>query len=253
MATVAEEILYCVIDNDLRVITIPPDLAILGVEGDKEVHRIYFKMPRTYGEFDLSEFNIYINYRNAKSEDDFAIITDRTVEDDSIIFSWLPSSKATAYKGKTYFIACLKKSDTEGILIKDFNTTLASLPVLEGLEVSASDVLENESDLVEQLLSLITSETASEASRAAAEEARVYAENARAAAEEARIKAEAARATAETARAAAENAREAASAEAVTNANEAAALLTAQVNDIALVINEEDGGLDIVIFKEKEE
>lgn len=54
------------IDNNLRTINIPSNIKSLGVESDEAVFRLYFSMPRMYGEIDLSEFSIRINYLNAK-------------------------------------------------------------------------------------------------------------------------------------------------------------------------------------------
>lgn len=70
-------------------------------------------------------------------------------------------------------------------------------------------------------------------------------------AEAARVKAEAARVTAENARAEAEEAREAASAEAVTNAKEATAALTAAVKQVVLSYDETQNAIKCTIYKEE--
>ena len=57
-----------IIDNDLRTIMIPPSITNLGVESDEDVLRLYFRMPKMYGEFDLSSFFIRINYINAEGQ-----------------------------------------------------------------------------------------------------------------------------------------------------------------------------------------
>lgn len=54
-----------IIDKDLRIITIPSSVKNLGVESDDDVLRLKFSMPRMYGDVDLSDFSIYINYMNA--------------------------------------------------------------------------------------------------------------------------------------------------------------------------------------------
>lgn len=131
--TVASKIL--VIDNDLRTISIPAAVTLLGVEHDNGVHRMQFSMPRMYGEFDLSEFEVRINYLNAKGEGDIYLVNDAAVDGDHIVFSWLADRFAFKSKGKVTFIVCLRKYDEKGTVVKEFNTTLASLPVLEGLEV----------------------------------------------------------------------------------------------------------------------
>ena len=52
----------CVIDNDLRTITVPSGIQTVGVESDEDVRRLYFQMPKQYHEVDLSEFDIRIKF-----------------------------------------------------------------------------------------------------------------------------------------------------------------------------------------------
>lgn len=142
-----------VIDSDLRAITIPGTIKNLGVESDDDVNRIYFQMPKTYGEFDLSEFDIRINYKNGNVGDVYAV-QDKTVEGDAIKFSWLVGRNAVKTKGATQFIVCLKKSDASGVVQQEFNTTVASLNVLEGLETT-EQVVQANADIIEQILKKI--------------------------------------------------------------------------------------------------
>ena len=148
---ITEEDKVLVINNDLRTITIPQTVKMLGVESDEDVLRLHFRMPKTYGETDLSEFVIRINYINAKGIGDIYTVSDTSIVDDTITFSWLISRNATAYKGSVRFIVCLKLYDETGLLIKEYNTTVSSLPVLEGLEVS-DIVIEQNPDIIEKIL-----------------------------------------------------------------------------------------------------
>lgn len=125
-----------IINSDLRTITIPKTITNLGVESDEDVKRLYFQMPRHYGEFDLSEFAIRINYKNAKEEGDVYGVSDAVVTDDAITFSWLVSRHVVVYQGDVEFSVCLRLIDAVGEILKEFNTTPASLPVLRGLETS---------------------------------------------------------------------------------------------------------------------
>ena len=140
-----------VIDNDLRTITIPSSLQIVGVESDEDVRRLNFQMPKQYGEVDLSEFNIRINFMNANNQGDVYAVTDKAVSGDNITFSWLVGRNALAYRGNIRFIVCLKKTDAEGVVQQEFNTTIAQLTVLEGLETTEAVVAENP-DIIEQIL-----------------------------------------------------------------------------------------------------
>lgn len=139
------------IESDLRTIKIPGDIKILGVESDDDVFRLHFKMPKMYGEVDLSEFALRINYMNAKQEGDVYQVTDAKVEDDVIGFSWLVGRHAAKYKGSVRFIVCAKLTDSSGIVVKEFNTTTAALPVLEGLE-TGEEVVQSHPDIIESIL-----------------------------------------------------------------------------------------------------
>lgn len=147
----AEETEICTIDNDLRTITIPSGLQTVGVESDEDVRWLNFQMPKQYGEVDLSEFDIRINFMNANNSGDVYAVTDKAVSGDNITFSWLVGRNALAYRGSIRFIVCLKKEDAEGVVQQEFNTTVAQLTVLEGLETTEAVVAENP-DIIEQIL-----------------------------------------------------------------------------------------------------
>ena len=133
-----------IIDKDLRTIIIPSSVKNLGVESDDDVLRLKFSMPRMYGDVDLSDFSIYINYMNAKNTGDVYVVDDKTIADDTITFSWLVGRVALAYKGNVRFIVCMKLYDSAmEEVIKEYNTTIASLPVLEGLETSEAAIEQN--------------------------------------------------------------------------------------------------------------
>lgn len=140
------------VDNNLRTVSIPESMSVLGVEHDDDVHRLYFQIPKMYGDTDLSDFDIRINYMNAAGDGDVYAVTDKEVSGDNITFSWLVGRHAFAQQGNVIFIVCLKQTDDEGNVIKEFNTTVSTLPpVLEGLETSELVVQENP-DIIEQIL-----------------------------------------------------------------------------------------------------
>jgi len=151
LATVGNEENIIVIDSDLRTMTFPASVKNIGVENDKDVHKLNFMMPRYFSEYDLSTFNIRINYLNAQGDGDMYVVTDPTVEEDAIYFTWLVGRHACLYRGAVTFIVCLKLADGEGDVAQEFNTTLASLQVLPGLETEPT-ILENDYDIIEQLL-----------------------------------------------------------------------------------------------------
>lgn len=150
--TGADEVIT--IDNDLRTIIIPASITLLGVESDENVQTLHFQMPKTYKGLDLSEFAIRINYMNANNVGDTYAVDDSEISGDNIVFTWTVGRVACMYKGNTKFIVCLKKKDASGNVLKEFNTSLASLPVLEGLETTEAVVAENP-DIIEQILTKI--------------------------------------------------------------------------------------------------
>lgn len=139
-----EEIL--VADLNTRVIAIPATLKILGVESDDDTKRLQFRIPRYYGEFDLSTFKIQINFQNARNKGDIYPVKDLAIGDDNTIsFTWLVDRVAYDYAGDVKFSICMKLYDDTGVVIKELNTTFASLPVLEGLETEKAVVEQNSS------------------------------------------------------------------------------------------------------------
>lgn len=150
--TGADEVIT--IDNDLRKITIPASITLLGVVSDENVQTLHFQMPKTYKGLDLSEFAIRINYMNANNVGDTYAVDDSEISGENIVFTWTVGRVACVYKGNTKFIVCLKKKDVSGNVLKEFNTSLASLPVLEGLETTEAVVAENP-DIIEQILTKI--------------------------------------------------------------------------------------------------
>lgn len=154
--TGADEVIT--IDNDLRTIIIPASITLLGVVSDENVQTLHFQMPKTYKGLDLSEFAIRINYMNANNVGDVYAVDDNEVSGENIVFTWTVGRVACMYKGNTKFIVCLKKKDASGNVLKEFNTSLASLPVLEGLETIEAVVTENP-DIIEQILTRLDNVT----------------------------------------------------------------------------------------------
>lgn len=145
---------YCIIDADSRKITVPDEYKLLGVESDENVERVYFKCPKIVGDgIDLSTLGLRINYQNANSQKDSYPVDELTVENEFITFSWLLSRKAVAYKGTVKFIVCAVRTGDDGMVSNEWNTTIASAEVLEGLEVDLSGIPDEEGkDLLEALI-----------------------------------------------------------------------------------------------------
>lgn len=144
---------YFTIDPKTRKITAPNDFVTLGVESDADSERIWFECPRYVGDsVDLTARNIYINYENANGEKDSWYSDDVVADGDNVHFSWKIESKVVRYKGNVKFIVCAMSTDTEGKVLADWNTTLCTASVLEGLEVENPEPPEEEYNLINQLI-----------------------------------------------------------------------------------------------------
>ena len=142
------------VDFDTRTIVIPPSIHQLGVESDDDVKKLTFSVPRHYYDCDLSTFRIFINYMNAKKEGDAFEVAENNlrITEDTIEFDWIVGRNALAYKGTAIFNVCMKKgsmrpdpeNETQEIFVVDqeLNTTVAKLPVLEGLETGEAVAVE---------------------------------------------------------------------------------------------------------------
>ena len=141
----------CVIDGETRIISVPTEYKELGVESDEKVTRVKFQCPKIVGDnIDLTEYNLYINYRNADNKLNSYLVEDVTVTDDTINFSWLLSRHVTESPGTISYIVCAKKSDYTGV-INEWNTKVATGTVGVGLEAT-EEIEEQNIDIIEQIL-----------------------------------------------------------------------------------------------------
>jgi hypothetical protein len=141
---------FLIIDAAARRILVPEAEAIFGVENDREAERKYFRGPRYVGDdLDLADMFLTVYFRNANGDEDGYLVDDVAVDGDDITFSWLLSEKVTAFPGEIQFAVCAARSK-DGT-DPDWNTTLASGTVLDGLHADPGDVEEQTSDVVTQL------------------------------------------------------------------------------------------------------
>lgn len=186
----AEEMVCCVIDPETRVIDVPAEYQLLGVESDEKVERMYFQCPKIVGDnIDLSKLALRVNFRNANNQKDQYIVDDVEISGDNITFSWLLSRRVTQYKGNVSFIVCAVKASGEEIT-NEWNTTLATAQVLEGLEADIT-LPEEDTDVVKQLIAVATQkitdvQNATSSANTAASNADIKAQEAANAAEDAR-------------------------------------------------------------------
>lgn len=123
-----------VVDGDLR--TMKPNKGILfGVYNDMNVHALSFEIPRYYDEIDLSSFQIRVNIQNANGLISAEEVTDVKPYSDKITFNWPLNRVLFEKEGTVKFNVCLKRFNPAGELLREFNSTIGTGIVLEGLEV----------------------------------------------------------------------------------------------------------------------
>lgn len=149
--TESDDELSFLIDEHLRIITVPKRGVVLGVEGDKDVNRVRFRMNRYYHGSDLSSFQIRINYQNADGEVNYFTVSEKTVDTDTFSFVWVVAADAVMTKGTVLFVVNCFTTDSSDVVQKAYHTTLGAASVLEGLEV---DVEGNQPQIVDFLSKL---------------------------------------------------------------------------------------------------
>lgn len=137
------------VDLDSRTIIIPKTVTNIGVESDDNVEVMHFQVPRYHCEVDLSEFRIRVNYLNAKGGGDVYDVTKVNAFTDRLEFDWVVGRNAVVYKGNVTFNLCFRDTGNNGEVLREFNTTIATLPVLPGLETSEAAIQEY-TDILEQ-------------------------------------------------------------------------------------------------------
>lgn len=149
--TESDDELSFLIDEHLRIITVPERGVVLGVEGDKDVNRVRFRMNRYYHGSDLSSFKIRINYQNADGEVNYFTVSEKTVDTDTFSFVWVVAADAVMTKGTVLFVVNCFTTDSSDVVQKAYHTTLGAASVLEGLKV---DVEGNQPQIVDFLSKL---------------------------------------------------------------------------------------------------
>ena len=131
------EINYIEINAENRSITIPQSDKLLGVENDSKAIRKYFRCPKIVGDgIDLTKSDVHINIQNASNKvsgKDRYNAENLKVSGENVTFEWSPLRKATSHKGTVRFSVCVTEEGTD----REWNTTIATLNVLEGEELFA--------------------------------------------------------------------------------------------------------------------
>ena len=147
----------CSIDSNTREIIFLDNSECFGVEFDKNTQRIEFSCPKIVGDnLDLTKCICRINYMNAKGYRDSSLIDDVLADGDDITFTWKLKGKVTAGRGNCLFIFCARQVNENGVIEKEWNTTVAKASIKRGLETN-SHIEEEYSDILESILLKINS------------------------------------------------------------------------------------------------
>lgn len=138
----------CSIDSNTREIIFLDNSECFGVEFDKNTQRIEFLCPKIVGDnLDLTKCICRINYMNAKGYRDSYLIDDVLADGDDITFTWKLKGKVTAGRGNCLFIFCARQVNENGVIEKEWNTTVAKASIKRGLETN-SHIEEEYSDIL---------------------------------------------------------------------------------------------------------
>ena len=147
----------CSIDSNTREIIFLDNSECFGVEFDKNTQRIEFSCPKIVGDnLDLTKCICRINYMNAKGYRDSYLIDDILADGDNITFTWKLKGKVTAGRGNCLFIFCARQVNENGVIEREWNTTVAKASIKRGLETN-SHIEEKYSDILESILLKINS------------------------------------------------------------------------------------------------
>lgn len=162
---------YCTLEPVSRKLILTEPQRIAGVESDENARGLKFKFPKIVEGADFTQMQLRINFMNSRQEKGQHIVTDLKPlegEEDYITFTWPFSRLVTHYRGYTKFVICAVKTDEGGTITAEWNTALAQMRVLEGLEVDDPEISPEEKDVIAQLIS-ICQDSADEAAQSAQE------------------------------------------------------------------------------------
>ena len=129
------------VDINTRQVTVPSGELLFGVESDENVEIKHIVIDGRYIDgTDLSEFVFRVNYQNANGDKSTYLVRDITTGEDSIEFDWVVSREVTSHAGTISFIVCAYTLKGDRSIDQEWNSTLGSGNVLNGLEVGVADI-----------------------------------------------------------------------------------------------------------------
>lgn len=128
------------IDLKNRKILMPLSEMIIGVEGDKDVHTISFKVERTYENIDLADFAVSIKYENGNGKTGEYYATNVIFQDDDMYFDWLIEAPICYKAGFINFSVVFTKTTVEGEIEKRLTIKKTKVKVLDSCNGTNSPI-----------------------------------------------------------------------------------------------------------------
>lgn len=149
-----------IIIDENRVIHVPAELRRIAVQHDHNIEMVWFKCPRYWDSWDLSEMAVYINVKTP--DDKLVSHAARSVNpnpvDNTMTFTWTITRDITQVKGQLTFLVCIKKTDEFGLENNHWNSELnKEMYISEGLECEVESVLDPYPALVTDILTRLSS------------------------------------------------------------------------------------------------
>ena len=154
---------HIVIDKD-RIIHVPTELKRIAVQYDANIETVTFDCPRYWDEHDLSEMNIYINYKlpsNLINNIGQSLVKNLRINEDDeniINFDWTIGPILTNNKGDLPFSVCAKSKTNQDSdeAIRWYTEINTELTISEGMDGSG-DIEDNYEDLFPDIINDIIS------------------------------------------------------------------------------------------------
>lgn len=112
---------HIVIDEQ-RNITVPNNLKVIAVKGDKDIETVIIDCIRYWDGHDLSTFAIYINYILPNGDEGTYIPENIETLDDVFSFSWVIGKEITYNSGQLVFWIVAKLTDDNGELLHQWSS-----------------------------------------------------------------------------------------------------------------------------------
>lgn len=111
-----------IVVNGNRRITVPDNLKIIAVKGDKNIETVTIDCVRFWDGHDLSTFAVYINYKLPNGKEGTYIPKTITVKKDVFSFDWVIERYITSYVGLLTFWIVTKDTDDSSNLIHQWSS-----------------------------------------------------------------------------------------------------------------------------------